>query len=257
MTSWLEKWKSVEKPTKIKEFRNPDTVGMVKYCSLGILCAIITLWFLDYCYKIGRSLLSAGFENILVGNAVLYCISLLTMLIPLIIGGLISTKTSTPIYGYLIPTGFIISGIFFFQFLQTQIALYAVFTNVLLLAIVLRSPGDYVLKLSHLGYFLILGAITCYLNIWITYFFGEIWCYLQFVHLHLLAIILIALRIRQWGYSYMIGWGICAFVFLFIPDQMVNGIYSLITPIILTGAVLHYYYKIWRPTGKKLNTPQV
>lgn len=250
----LTEWMHVDKPSKEYHPEKPKRQFLIIYMGTGFAIGLITLLFLNWIGGNYWESVESQTQFINYGiNGLFTWIFFLTMFIPMLIGNLISLKKKCPPYGFSAIGGFLIASAIYSFLGNRPLAYYSIFVIILLFLLALPSPKDYTLKVWHLVYFIILGAVICDINIYITDFYGEIWCYLQFAWLHLMAIVLIATKIRQWGYFYMIGWSIVAFIYLFLPGELINGIYYIFAPNLLTWAVLRFFFKIWRPASKNIN----
>jgi hypothetical protein len=254
--NWLSQWKQVDKPTKIrKKIPGTPQKGTV-FLLLGLIIGIFLLFIFNLFGGNYWSALQTGLPYYAL-SAVFYWIFFLTMLIPTIFAGIIALKQSCHMYGFLNLGGWGIAAIIFAIWVNPILGWYMVFSISLIFLLTWPDPGNYNLKWNDLVYYFLLGVLVCLINTYITNFFNrDIWCYLQFLYFHLMAIIIVSLKIRQWGLMYMYGWILGSIILMFLPNELVNGIYNLCAPGILTWAVLRFFFRIWRPTAKKLNAKE-
>lgn len=277
---FIENWKTVEKPKEERIFKKPklEWLGVVLLGGFALVYLMLHLLVLWESVLPRNSGETVRYE--MPGWAASYFIYFFMMLIPLLTANLIYSRTKTPAYPFGILIGGTVAGLLF-MLKNPWFGGYTVYVLLLCILVNAISQEKYELKWWHQVYYLILGIIACYINAIIQMYFWDVWVFLQFIHLYLFISIIAAVKIRQWGYMYMLGWALCSIFFIFRQSLlaliqvwisnwfnifaifppfeqaniMVVAIYNLVVPPILVGSVLTYFFKIQRKVRSKTYNP--
>jgi hypothetical protein len=208
-----------------------------------------------------------------------YFVYFLLMVIPVIVTNIIYQKSRTPHYAFSSMSGIIAAGISFmflgknlipqedalwFGFYLVYVCGFSLLGNAL-------SQRDYSLRAWHLIYFFLLGFLGNYINTIIQLVSWDVWGWLQFIHIHLFLVIIGAVKLRQWGYVYMVGWAVSALFMLILPsswslwifeipafpfttfylaDLPTASFYNFFVPPLLSWVILTYFFNIQRKVKK-------
>jgi hypothetical protein len=268
---FLEKWRTVEKPKEERVFNPPNWIifAVMVIVSYGLG------WALLYGLKVFESVLprwnNDPVEYAFEGWAGSYFLYFFMMVIPLIIANIVYSKTKTAAYPFGILGGFLLSAASY-MFIDAWFGGYMVYVLALSILANAMSQKEYKIKGWQLLYYFIFGIVAAIINNAIMMYYWDVWTFLAFIHVHLFVVIIAAVKIRQWGYMYMLGWALYSlFVLLvslnamFISDlfifnyftpnsranMIVSGGYNLLVPALLVWVILTYFFKIQRKIVSK------
>ncbi len=265
----IEKWKTVEKPKEERTFNKPK----ILWIAILFIVSFGLGWGILVSFQLWESMLprisAEPVRYDLPGWAASYFIYFFMMIIPLLAANIVYSKTKTPAYPFTILGGCIVAAAIYMT-IDIWFGGYMVYVLALSFLANAISQERYVLKWWHQLFYFVLGIIGSYWNSVIQMHFWDVWTFLQFIHVYLFIVIIAAVKIRQWGYMYMLGWALCSIVFLFHQDllifayfpayvkanMLVVAIYNLLVPPMLVWTVLTYFFKIQRRVRSKTYNPE-
>ncbi len=202
--------------------------------------------------------ISANFQRIyanqglgLVDNSIMWFLGLFGMLLPGVIGGVLSIKTKNPTHGFVFVLGFALACLISMLTFEYNFGLYGFFAGMLVFALSVMPKNNKEVKWFHYPYFMAFGFLAAWVNLRLILHFFDVFTYLMFVYLHLLALILCGVRVREWGWIYVAGWCLACVVGFFALEWFYS-LYLFVVPQFLLWAVLIYHKKIWKPASKDI-----
>jgi hypothetical protein len=101
---------------------------------------------------------------------------------------------------------------------------------------------------------IIVGFIVSWVNMLLISESMEIWSYLTIIFTTIIPTIIIGLKNRYWGYSYLFGFAIAGIPFLFTVDLFIGG-YTFATSLFIFIILWLIFWKAWRSLSsiKQLN----
>lgn len=91
----------------------------------------------------------------------------------------------------------------------------------------------------------IIGFIISWINMLIISDSMEVWTYLTIIFTIIIPGVIIALKNRYWGYSYIFGFSIAGIPFMFIIDLFIGG-YIFTTALFIFIILWLIFWKTWR-----------
>jgi len=98
-------------------------------------------------------------------------------------------------------------------------------------------------------FWLIIGFIVSWLNMWVILDSMEIWSYLTIIFTTIIPTVIIALKNRVWGYGYLIGFSIAGIPFSFLKPpygDLFIGWYTFATSLFIFVILWLIFWKAWR-----------
>src|SRR6056297_2659362 len=195
----IPKWRLVERPEEEQEYNSGSWTGTLGYFVVNFGIAWLYMFLSEW--VIGNlPVYSYGYD--MKGNAIAYFIYFFMMVIPWIIGGTVHSKLKTPKYSFACLGGWFIAG-FTFLPMDQFIGFYQAYASGLIIFANIPSQKDWILYYRDMVYYFILGIVDCYINTEIMVASGDIWVYIQFVHIYLFTVIAVSLKIDKWAYFFM------------------------------------------------------
>ena len=98
----------------------------------------------------------------------------------------------------------------------------------------------------HFAIFLIIGFVVSMLNMYvITIYIEIVMSYLVIIFLFMIPGIVIALKVRIWGYGYMLGFTVAGIPGIFLYDMFI-GSYTVFVSVSLFIILYLIFWKTWR-----------